>query len=146
VVQHAARISEIRQYEIVLIVKNKRKRKIGIHRNRWNVCVFSIKMQRSFAVYYCNRVSTELQLKIYIIIYIISYNIISHIISYRITSRHVMPCHISYHNIYHIIYHIIQFLIIYHIISYHIIYHIPFHTIYQMVPTFRKMLLLPFTF
>jgi hypothetical protein len=70
------------------------------------------------ALYYCQRVSTQLQLTYS------SYHIISHHISYHI-SYHI------YHNIlyYHFIsYHIISYHIIsYHIIPYHIIYHVSYH-------------------
>jgi hypothetical protein len=72
---------------------------------------------------YCHRVSTQLQLYIYIISYIISYHIISyHIISYHIISYHIISYHIiSYHRIVsYRIYHIIS----YRIVSYHIIYYI----------------------
>ena len=64
-------------------------------------------------LYYCHRVSTQLQLNISS--YHISYRIVSYHISYRIVSYRI----ISYHIVsYHIIsYHIIS----YHIISYHII-------------------------
>ena len=55
-------------------------------------------------LYYCHRVSTELQLNI-------SYHIITYHISYHIISYHIISYHI-------ISYHIIS----YHIISYHIIY------------------------
>jgi hypothetical protein len=56
-------------------------------------------------VYYCHRVSTQLQL-----------NILYYTTSYHIISYHIIY-HISYHIIaYHIIYHVI-----YHIISYHML-------------------------
>jgi len=95
-------------------------------------------------LYYCHRVSTQLQLNIYIISYIsyhISYHMSCrvmscHIIPY-IVSFHILSYHISYHIIiiYHIIsYHIISYHIIsYHIISYHIIsYHIVYHIIFPI--------------
>ena len=83
------------------------------------------------ALYYCHRVSTQLQLT-NISYHIISYHIISyHIISYHIISYRIISYHISYrivsHRIvsHHIVSYIISYIISYHIISYHIIsYHI----------------------
>jgi len=82
-------------------------------------------------LYYCHRVTTQLQLT-----NIISYHTINHISchishqvkSSQIKSNQVMSCHIIYHiiyHIYHIIYHIISYIISYHI-SYHIIYNISY--------------------
>jgi len=56
-------------------------------------------------LYYCHRVSTQLQLNI------------SYIVSYHVIPYHIIPYIISYH------------IISYHTISYHIVsYHIPYHT------------------
>jgi len=64
-------------------------------------------------LYYCHRVSTQLQLT----------NISYYIISYRIVSYHIIYHIISYHIIsYHTIYHIVSYHISYHIISHHIIF------------------------
>jgi hypothetical protein len=62
-------------------------------------------------LYYCHRVSTQLQLNI-------SYFIVSYRVSY-IISYHIISYHIIYHVIsYHIISYIISFLISYRTISY----------------------------
>ena len=68
-------------------------------------------------LYYCHRVTTQLQFKKYII-YIISRHVIYHII--YITSHHIIYHILSYHII-HFIYHI-------YIITHHIIYHIKIMT------------------
>ena len=80
-------------------------------------------------LYYCHRLSTQLQLTISY--HIISYHIISyHIISYH--TYHIISYHISYHIIYIISYIYISY--IYHIISYHIIsYHIISYHIYHII-------------
>ena len=69
----------------------------------------------TYVLYYCHRVTTQLQLTN------ISYHI-SYIVSCRIS-------YISHHIIYHIISHHITSYIVYHIVSYishHIIYHITY--------------------
>ena len=95
----------------------------------WVFCftvIFCVLSVCKCVLYYCHRVSTQMQLNIpsyHISYHIISYHIISYHISYHIISYHIISYHIiSYHIIsYHIIsYHIIS----YHIISYHISYHI----------------------
>jgi hypothetical protein len=86
-------------------------------------------------LYYCHRVTTQLQLNISYIYYTI-YHTKSYITSYHIP-YHIIPYHISYHIIYHIIsYHILSYhTISYHTIPYHIIYHtISYHIIYHSMP------------
>jgi predicted benzoate:H+ symporter BenE len=71
-------------------------------------------------LYYCHRVSTQLQLTN--ISHVMSYHIISyHIISYHIISYHIISYIISYHiSSYHMSYHI-SYIISYHFISFHFI-------------------------
>ena len=70
--------------------------------------VFYVLFVCKCVLYYCHRLSTQMQLtNIYHISYHISYHTISYIISYLIISYiisyRIILCHISYHIIYHII-------------------------------------------
>ena len=91
------------------------------------IVLFHVLSVSKCVLYYCRRVSTQLQLT-NISYHIISYHIIHHIImsyimscplvSYRIISHiyHIISYHISYHIIYRILsYHIISYIVSYHI-------------------------------
>ena len=95
----------------------------------WVFCfivLFCVLFACKSILYYCQWVSTELQLTN--VSYHISYH---HIIPYNTITYHIIYHNISYHTIpYHIIYYIISCHIIPYIISYHIIsYIVPYHTI-----------------
>ena len=87
-------------------------------------------------LYYCHRVSTQMQLTNISYIIRVSYRSIHHI-SYRILSYRIIYHIISYRIVYHIIYiisyriyRIISYRIIYHIISYRIIsYNISYYIV-----------------
>jgi hypothetical protein len=67
-----------------------------------SIVLFYILFVCKFVIYYCHRVSTQLQLNIsYRIIYHIPYRIISYIISYfiyHINSHHMTSYHISHNS------------------------------------------------
>jgi hypothetical protein len=73
-------------------------------------CVFLCSLSCKCVPYYCQRMSTQLQL-----------NISYHTVSQHITSHHIISHNIKSHNI--ISHHIISYIISYHIISNHITSH-----------------------
>jgi hypothetical protein len=100
------------------------------------IVLFCVLFVCKCVLYYCHRVSIQLQLTN--ISYLIPYHrIISYHISYNI-SYHIISYHIIYNTIYNFIsYRIISYIIIYHII-YHIIqYHISFHIISNIIISYR---------
>jgi len=113
-----------------------------------SIVLFYVLFMCKCVLYYCHRVSTQLQLKIYHIIpyatchmsHIMSYHTISyhisyhiyHIISHHIVSYRIISYRIASHRIvsYHISHHITSHHITsHHITSHHIIYHIIYHSL-----------------